>query len=191
MIDWNKIRKLAAMIFSFVCVAFLLIIWAGGAHRELVWFMVPIAGLLRMIGGTWWKVAGRFIAPAMPAAAMFFFTGWSWWIPLCYLAYMGIKTLPVTLIGNSIHDSWFNWIWIWLLGAINGVAALTLGIPYAMISTALFLMIVPTVVYGLTITLSNVKPTAKFFPWKMCEFLMGSSVMIPPAMLIDLKLLTP
>jgi len=179
-------KKWAATIFALLCLVFLVLILTGEPNPELVWFIVPIGGLFRMIGGTWNKVVGRFLAPVLPVVAYLLLVGFSWWLVAIYLAYLLINTLPFTLVGDSVRDNWINWVWIWILGYLNGIAAMTIGIPLSLITTTIFLAFIPMVTYGISGTLSNVKSTASYFPWKLCEFLFGSSAMIPPAMLIQL-----
>lgn len=180
----DEVKKWASIIFALLSMVWLALILSGGANRELVWFIVPLGGLYRMIGGTWNKAIGRFLAPALPVVAVLLLVGWSWWLPLIYGTYLLVKTLPFTLIGSSVHDNWFNWVWIWLLGLINGLACVTVGLSSGLLIASLFLSLVPCVAYGVCGTLSNVKSTARFFPWKLCEFVFGASTMIPPSMLI-------
>ena len=185
MIDKKAIKKIIASVFGLLCAAFLISIWWIEPVREQVWFIVPIFGLFRMIGGTWWKFIGRFLPPIVAAAAFYFFVGWSWWILAIVGAYMILKTLPFTLIGDSVHDSWLNWVWIWVLGYLNGIACITMGIPMGMIMTAVLISLVPCVVYGITGTLSNLPKTRNWFVWKLVEFCFGASSAVPIAMLIQ------
>lgn len=181
-------KKWIAGIFALLCMVFLALILSGGANREVAWFIVPIGGLFRMIGGTWWKAVGRFLTPALPVVAILLLGGWSWWLLLIYGVYLSVKTLPFTLNGNSVHDNWFNWVWIWVLGFVNGLCSMSL-LPIVgwaeWLDPILYAAGFPMIAYGIACTLSNVKVTAKYFPWKFCEFIMGASAMIPPAMLID------
>jgi len=181
--DWQRILTWIA---GLALVGMLALAWLTASDNEVVWFMVPVLALFRMIGGTWNKAIGRFLPPIVIAGAYLIFIGWSWWILAILAAYLLLATLPVSLIGNGVNDHWFNWVWMWILGLLNGLACVTLGIPLALVATSLFLSLVPMVVYGTSFTFSNIKATAKYFPWKMCEFLMGASAAIPPAMLIDL-----
>ena len=177
-------KKWVAIIFALLCMAFLALILSGGANKELVWFIVPIGGLYRMIAGTWNKPIGRFLTPALPVVSYLLLVGFSWWLLAIYAAYLLVNVLPFTLIGSSVNSSWINWVWIWVLGALNGLVAITVGIPLNLVLASLLLALWPLMAYGLFGTLSNVQPTAKFFPWKFCEFAFGSASMIPPAMLI-------
>lgn len=181
-------KKILTWIVGIACVVLLAFIWSQQPDNEQVWFLVPVLGLFRMIGGTWNKAIGRFLPPLIIAGAWFFFQGLSWWMLAIVAAYLAVKTLPFSFIGNGVKDHWFNWVWIWILGLLNGLPSITLGIPLGLFTTSLALCLVPCVVYGVACTLSNVKPTAKYFPWKLCEFLMGSSAGIPAAMLIDVSL---
>ena len=177
-------KKIASIVFSFIAGLFLALIFYKG-QREAIWFLLPIAGILRMVGGTWKKAIGRFLPPMLVGLAFYFFVGLSWWILPIVGAYTLTKTLPVSLIGDGVSDSWMNYLWFPILGFINGIACLTIAIPLGLIGTALFATLVPTVIYGLCITLSNVKATSKVFPWKFCEFMMGASALYPAALLIE------
>lgn len=176
-----------ALIVGLALLALLALVMFTATDNEIVWFLVPFGGLCRMIGGTWKKAVGRFLPPIAVGLAYWAFVGFNWlWIPIAVGVYMLVKTLPFTLKGDSVHESWINWVWIWVLGFLNGIVCLSLAIPLSAIWTGVFLALVPMVGYGMCGTLSNVKSTAKYFPWKMCEFVFGSSAMIPVAMLIDL-----
>ena len=184
----DEVKKWAAIIFALLCLAFLALILSGGANKEVAWFIVPIGGLYRMIGGTWNKAVGRFLTPALPVVPILLLGGWSFWLLLIYGVYLLAKTLPFTLIGGSIHDSFINWPWIWVLGFINGLCAMSLLPIVGMgewLDPILYAVGFPMLAYGICGTLSNIKATAKYFPWKFCEFIRGASAMIPPALLID------
>jgi len=187
----KEIKKWVSGVFALLCVAYLAFLWCDSPNREVVWFMLAFGGLFRQIGGTYWKFVGRFLTPLLPAMAYFFFIGWSWWIPAIYGAYLIVKTLPVTLKGDSVLKPWYNLVWIWVLGFLNGIPALTLGISTNHIICALAMSIVPMVVYGTVITLSNIPATAKYFPWKLDEFCMGASALVPACMVIDHFLINP
>lgn len=175
----KKWLKLAAQIVACVLLAWLTVMWWGKPNVELVWYLLPIAGLFRMVGGTWSHDVGRYLFVAAFVMAYFFFIGWTWWLIAMAGAYFGVKTLPVTLIGDSIPEHWLNWVWIWALGFITGLPVLIPGILTGQAGLALLSCLVPTAVFGLFITLSNVKATSKIFVWKLCEFAMGVSVAYP------------
>lgn len=83
-----------------------------------------------------------------------------WWLsfPIGLLAF----SLPITLKGDSIHDHWFNWAWIPVLGVIMGL--ITLNLTYSIVFSLCFT--------ALTV-LSNRKKTAEIFKWQVCEMLFG------------------
>jgi len=175
-----------------ICIIWLVFIWFGSPDRELVWFMLPVAGLFRMIAGTWLKAVNKFLGPLLPAMAFGFFIGWSWWVPVIYATYLIIKmTTPPSLIGDGVKDSKWNFLWFWVIGYINGIGAISLGISTGHVHCALAFSLVPWLVYGICMTFSNIKVTAKYFPWKFVEFLLGASALVPAAMLIDHVLMPP
>jgi len=178
-------KKILALIFGLICLAAFLFAASTATNKEIVWFLLPLGGLFRQIAGTWHKAVGRYLPPIAIAGAYYFFIGFSWWILPIIGAYLLVKTLPVSFIGDGIRAHWFNWVWIWILGLLNGLACLSLAIPLGLTSTALILSLVPSVVYGTTISLSNIRSTDRIFVWKFVEFLMGASMMIPPALLIQ------
>lgn len=155
--------------------------------REWVWILLnaPVT-LLWQLGGTVKKQFRRIGVPLVITLAAWLFLGWSWWWLALAAAYFGVTTLPFTLIGDGVPEHWFNWIWIWILGALYGAPAIIIGIVTAQIILSLWLLLVPMVAVGVWGTLSNVKATAKYFTWKFCEGIFGFATSIPPSMLIFL-----
>jgi hypothetical protein len=80
-------------------------------------------------------------------------------------------TLPTTLKGDDVNASIWNKIWVFVWGILLCLPALLVNLT--------FLPLVIGVLIGTIVLLSNWKPTARFFPWKLCEFLIGSFVFIP------------
>ena len=143
---------------------------------ELIYFLLPLAGLSRQIAGTWWKAMDRFIMPLIIGLTLFLFMGWSWWLLPTVAAFIGVKTLPVTLIGDSVKTP-LNRVWVCLLGFIQALPALLMFLDEWKVY--LLLCLVPMVVYGLLINLSNVETTARLFRWKLVEFTTGSFCVYP------------
>jgi len=164
---------------------FLGLIWSDSPNRELIWFLLPFAGLFRQIGGTWKKAVGRFFTPLAIGMAYFFFIGWSLWIVVIFGAFLAIKTLPFTLIGDDVDEHWLNWAWIWVLGFLNGVVCLSIAIPLGMWLDGLILSLVPLLVYGVCGTFSNLAFSRNWFVWKLCEFLFGVAAIYPALQLIQ------
>lgn len=147
-------------------------------NKEIAWFLCPILSLLRQLDGTWgtpWQFGGIF------AVALFLqlFGKLRQWRGIATLVLFYILgTLPVTLGGDSVTATWYSWLWIWVLGFIQGLWYLLYNKK-----TALYALF-PMVLYGLFITLSNISATANFFPWKLCEGVMGFAIGIPFAFCI-------
>ena len=143
---------------------------------ELLWLSLPIIGLLSQLGGTFNKLYRRIGIPTTLVilyliAQTFDFSHFLWlrYIIVWLWAFF-CSTLPFTLIGNSIKEHWLNWIWVWVLGLLNGAIVLVLNYKL------FYLILIPVLVYGTTITLSNIKVTAKYFQWKFVEFIIYVSV---------------
>lgn len=180
-------KKILSWVAAVLIVGFCSLAWFKAPDNETVWLLVPAMGLFRIIAGTWNKPAARFLSPLLLALAVYFLSGWSWWILAVIAGSLAVGSLPVTLIGNSIPGNWVNWVWVWVYGGIKGLPSVAVALAVGQqITLALLLCLVPMLVHGLVITLSNLKATKRFFPWKFCEFCMGSSVGYPPALLIDL-----
>lgn len=76
-------------------------------------------------------------------------------------------TRPFTYHEDSLHEHWFNWMWVWIMGIILGLPMLAYGHfnlwPFA---------------WCLAATLSNIKSTARIFVWEFCECICGITVML-------------
>jgi len=163
------------------------VFWAVGASgdKELVWLSIPVSGLLWAIGGTWEKLFRRLGVPILITGCVLGFHGWTWWLPAIFgFAFLG-PLLPFTLIGDGIKDNPFNWAWIWIWGAVLGQYSVFIGLATHQVVFSVFLPLIPCVVAGVAGTLSNVKATARYFPWKLCEVLIGSSAALPAAFLLQ------
>lgn len=144
---------------------------------ELIYFLMPIAGLSRMIAGTWWKAMDRFIAPAIIAVTLYLFMGFSWWLIPTLIGFIAVKTLPVTLVGSSVKKPIINRFWVFVLGYIQSLPAVFMFLSDW--SLYLTLCLIPMIVYGVSINLSNVNVTARFFRWKFVEFVNGAICVYP------------
>lgn len=152
-------------------------------NSEYIWFLVPICGLLWALGGTFKKQYRRLGVPISVTLVTFLYSGWSWWLPVLFGSSFLVTTLPFTLSGNEIGNKVVNWIWIWVLGFILGLPCLMVGIMLHKVWLAALLCLIPCIAQGIVGSLSNWKPTAKFFPWKFCEIVIGSAFAIPYAIL--------
>ena len=144
---------------------------------ELKWFLLPVAGALSMWGGLNWKPARRFGIPICLAVTLALF-GVVWYkILLCAVTLWISSTLPITLGGDSLKK-WWQFAWVYFLGYLMGVGSAWLSLD------GFLLALVPCGVVGTFTLLSNVRATAQFFPWKVCEFAFWPSAVYPFLLLI-------
>ena len=97
---------------------------------------------------------------------------WPWAFLAGILAHLTTR-LPITFFGNTVQGHWFNWVWLWILGY-------TYGLPSALVHgwTGTLLALVPMVVTGASLTLSNISgKNAETFTHEFCEAVIGASVM--------------
>lgn len=144
---------------------------------EYIYFLLPFAGLSRQIGGTFWKAWDRFFFPMIITAVLFLFMGWSWWLLPTLGAYIASRTLPLTLIGDSIRKPLINRFWVFLVGYIQALPCLFLFLDQW--ESILLLCLIPMFIYGVAINLSNVDKTSRLFTWKFVEFITGASYLYP------------
>lgn len=76
--------------------------------------------------------------------------------------------LPLTLIGSEINSP-LNFLWVWISG-------LVLGIPSLIAHGWTWMVILPMLAQGISVTLSNISKTARDWPHEACEVLIGYSV---------------
>jgi len=138
-------------------------------NLEMIWLIVPIAGLLSQLGGSDYapKAVRRFGIPILMAVAACYFAGFSWWIVPMVVTQWAVFTLPFTLIGDGVPQHPMNWGWLPLWGVLLCSSPLWLSLsvwPAVAILGA---------VLGMFGALSNVKTTAKWFQWKFVEFIKG------------------
>jgi hypothetical protein len=133
---------------------------------EMIWLSAPIAGLLSQIGGTCWKLARRLLIAIMLAGSYLYFFGFSWLIILFIILQCAVYTLPFTLTGDSV-DKPIDWIWIPVKGILMSSPSLILN------PSIWVIMIICAFIWAILAILSNVKKTARYFPWKMVEIFHG------------------
>lgn len=152
--------------------------------REVVWMMLPFAGLLSQIGGTWKKQVRRFVIPVMFTIVPIGFLGFDWLYLGCGAISLVLAILPFTLIGDSINDSWLNWVWIVVLGIIAGLVALPIALVVGMDPywISFWIPIATFIVFGYG---SNIPGLSRFFKWKFCEFAFWVATAIPICLLIN------
>lgn len=136
--------------------------------------------MIELLVGALWRLGGAGCPPfyrywrrlgwPIVAGLVALFAQVPWWMCLLVMgATFGTTTLPVTFFGSKIPDHWFNWIWLWILGYLYGLPSIMIhgwnGFLYAL---------VPSVVMGLFVTLSNIQTwPAKTFVNEACEVLIG------------------
>lgn len=151
---------------------------------ETAFFALPIVALLYMAGGTFHKSFRRFGIPLFMAVFGIIFLGWhSGWITLS-LGYVAVLSLPFTLIGDDVNGHFLNFLWIWVFGYLLGLPALVIGVYLHKIGLSLALSIIPCLLIGISATLSNLKVSRNFMPWKLVEFIAGFSMTLPVVFLI-------
>jgi len=144
--------------------------------NELAWFLCPLFSFLRIADGTWGNF--RWVTVGLMILSSILFKRFKWTvIPIT----IGLAMLPITLGGDSVTAHWYNWLWVWVLGYLNGLWIIPL---VRNISKGFLLALIPMVIYGICITLSNIPLTADIFQWKLCEGLMGFSLGIPFAYMV-------
>lgn len=144
---------------------------------EIIWFLVPICGLLSQIGGTWAKWVRRYLIPVLMGVMVFMFKGFTWNIFPMVLAQFAVFTLPFTLKGDGIPENPINWLWLPIWGVLLCSPPLILNwhVWPATVILGLFMAVLGA--------LSNVKTVANWFQWKLVEAFEG----IFPAIILCLS----
>ena len=155
-------------------------------NPEMAFLATAISSMLWMLGGTYNKLYRRAGIPTLLTLTAIYFLGWSWWWVLLFISYFASTTTPFTLRGDDLDDHWFNWVWIFIAGLLLGLPILIVGIVYSKILLSCILALIPMVAQGFVGTLSNLDDTVEFFPWKLCEAVIGFSVAIPLALMINI-----
>lgn len=98
---------------------------------DLNWRVAPLISFLNAFGGWGFKWVRRFGVPIAIVFWAFLRFGYRRFSDaVLYLALalgiFGVFSLPLTLIGDSVHQHWFNWIWLWLMGPIQVLALIPL-----------------------------------------------------------------
>jgi hypothetical protein len=142
--------------------------------KELAWFAMPVIAILSQIGGTWWKPARRFIAPAVLCLTLAVFGISVYRSILCGIGLSIGACLPIT-VGKGDVREWWQFSWLFLLGYL-------LGLPAAIIAPeGFYLALFPMVIYGGLAALSNFpdKRIANLVPWKFFEGFAWCAVCYP------------
>jgi len=159
---------------------------AFGGARELVYFQVPLAGLLSQIGGTWKKQFRRIGIPTMLTISTIGFLGWNWWWILIWPVYFGFSTLPFTLPTMPENKPRpIDYVWFFTLGILAWLCSIIFALATNQIQGWLILSFWTIIGYSIPGVLSNIKGTASFFEWKLCEAFFWSSTLIQACCLIS------
>ena len=181
----QKIKEQIFMCLTLAMAASYLTVCFDGA-RELAYMQVPIAALLSQIGGTWNKLFRRIAIPTLFTISSIGFLGFHWPILLLWPAFFGVASLPFTFKGDKLSDNWFNWIWVVIMGVLSWLASLpVVFIEPTVFTNYIFLGAWTLVGFSLVGILSNIKATAKFFEWKLCEALFWGSMGIVLSCLVS------
>ena len=148
-------------------------------NTELVWFSIPIVMFLWQAGGTWNKIFRRILAPIFLMSVLFLFLGFKWYFLLFAPLLLAAASLPFTLIGDSVHDNWINWPWIWVHGYLSGLPIVAVGAFAGPFWECLLFALGTMAIRGVCETMSNIKGTSKLFVWKLCEGMAGLAVSLP------------
>lgn len=142
-------------------------------NKELFWIFPFVAGIMSQVGGSGFKWLRRF---GIPVGLCFILTA-SGIAPhiaiMCGISVCAAAHLPFTFFGDSLKTHWFNWIWIWIAGYLLGAGTVWIS------SSGFILAFVPSCAMGVFGSLSNIRATARFFPWKLCEAVFWVSAMYP------------
>ena len=139
-------------------------------NKEMVWLLVPLTALLSQLGGSDYapKAFRRIGIPLLMALAVVVFKGWSWWIIPMALTQWGAFCLPFTLIGDGVPERAVNWAWLPLWGILICISPIWIS-TNVWVATGVL-----GAILGIFGALSNIKATAKYFPWKFVEFAIGA-----------------
>lgn len=140
--------------------------------KELVWLMAPLWSLLWILGGWKQKNWRRLGVPISLVLFGWLFGSVSYRLLLSALLLGLALRLPFTLVGDSLHAWWGNWVWVWVVGGLYGTPALVLRQEWIAV-------LVPLIVLGFLGTASNLPKLSRYAPWKMVEAFVGASVAYP------------
>lgn len=98
---------------------------------DLIWALSPLAALITRVGGWCSPTLKHF---GVPVAVTFFAwlkfgtktSAYKWIYLVLFLAVLGAWSLPMTLIGSAVSGSFFNWVWLWVLAALQALALIPL-----------------------------------------------------------------
>ena len=136
------------------------------------WLMIlcmGFGGTLFAIGGTGFKWARRFLLPVL-LGGVALISGFPWYLVAGY-----VLTQIVTLCLPYGERTPYP---------VKALVFVSYVLPSFFLGFTYWQIITPIVCFG-CFCLSNWKPTAQTFVWKICEFIMGSCISITVASLIS------
>jgi hypothetical protein len=140
-------------------------------NKEMVFLIIPVCGFLSQLGGSDYapKSFRRLGIPIVMGLAVWYFQGVSVNILLMMITQYGAYTLPFTLIGDGVPQNKLNWLWIWIWSILVSASALWVN---ASVWPAVLII---GAILAVFCTLSNIPQTAGYFPWKLCEMVLGAA----------------
>lgn len=152
---------------------------------EQVWFALPVIMLLSQLGGWRNKLYRRIGIPITITITAIIAHGWTLWLIPNGIMIWCATILPFTLIGDNIDDNWFNYVWIVIWSLLLTISGILLSIPYQCVPLYLkSLLVAFPCIYGCAM-LSNLKLSAKYFPWKFCEAICWGMAMYPSLIILS------
>ena len=122
--------------------------------------MLLTGGGLWALGGTIWTGLRRYVLPVV-LFLLLFWSGVVWWRGL----------LTVSLLCAVTHLGYGKTVPYWrkfLVGCSYSLPSLVIGFTW-------WVILIP-ITFEVTFWLSNWRPTAKDFVWKVCEYLVGTVI---------------
>lgn len=144
-------------------------------NKEIIWFHVLLLAFLWMAGGTWNKNIRRIGVPIFLCSMYWAFFPFHWWFFIFGILQYIVLTLPFT-VGDGDVRSWWQFAWIWIAGYLIGLPVLIPAVFFGKYQYGFILPLISFFVQGIFGTFSNLPTTRRWFPWKLVEFLIGSSI---------------
>lgn len=146
--------------------------------------IIAICAILNRLGGSKNKNFRR-LGIGIALAAYGLLNGVVWYYALLCILTSQLFRLPITLRGDSIPRYWYNWLWLPVVGFAYGMVPAPLSAPnlkFAFLSSAAF-----SFFFSLTVALSNIRATARYFKWQYVEYFYGACVGIIAAIFVRIR----
>lgn len=128
---------------------------------DLNWRLAPLVSFMNAMGGWGPLFIRRIGIPVVILIFTFLYYDVKkkrYWVlyPILAVSIFAALSLPVTLIGDSVHGHWLNWVWLWALGASQGLSLLPLAFfGRSKIQRWCEALVMHTFAVGILLTLSN------------------------------------